>query len=186
MSSRAFPQTRPYNREMATSIVRFGSHAFDPTTGTLRRNGLPSVLQAQPARLLALLVEHAGQVVSRDRIQKALWPDTVVEYDQNINFAVRHIRVALGPDAGLIQTVPRQGYRFVGAVTALALDDVERPRAVRKTIAAAAALLIALASGFSAGILVREAPAGRFVYDHLAHPDRCPYLRVFVSIQRAL
>jgi DNA-binding winged helix-turn-helix (wHTH) protein len=168
---------------MPASTVRFGSHAFDPSTGTLRRNGQPCVLQAQPARLLALLLEDAGEIVTRELIQKELWRDTVVEYDQNINFAIRHIRVALGADARLIQTVPRQGYRFVGATT---IDEVERPRAMRKTIAAAAALLIALASGFSAGILVREAPAGRFVYEHLAHPDRCPYLRVFVSIQRAL
>src|SRR5207249_4342339 len=114
------------------------------------------------------------------QIQKQLWPDTVVEYDQNINFAIRQIRVALSVDASFVQTVPRQGYRFLGELTA------DRSAALRKTTAAAAALLVALASGFGAGILVREAPAGRFVYDHLVHPDRCPYLRVFLAIQRAL
>jgi DNA-binding winged helix-turn-helix (wHTH) protein len=168
---------------MAASMVRFGSHVFDPSTGMLRRNGRPCVLQSQPARLLGFLVEHAGEVVTRDQIQKQLWPDTVVEYDQNINFAIRQIRVALSADASFVQTVPRQGYRFIGELT---VADADRSAALRKTAAAAAALLVALASGFGAGILVREAPAGRFVYDHLVHPDRCPYLRVFVAIQRAL
>ena len=174
---------RPYNREMRASRVRFGSHVFEPATGTLRRNGQPCELQCQPARLLALLLERAGEVVTRESIQKDLWPDTVVEYDQNINFAIRHIRLALGADAPLLQTVPRHGYRFVGEVTTW---EVGRGRAVRRTVAAAAALLVAMASGFSAGILVRDAPAGRFVYNHLVHPDHCPYLRVFVAIQRAL
>jgi DNA-binding winged helix-turn-helix (wHTH) protein len=168
---------------MAASMVRFGSCVFDPSTGMLRRNGRPCVLQSQPARLLGFLVERAGEVVTRDQIQKQLWPDTVVEYDQNINFAIRQIRLALDIDADLVQTVPRHGYRFVGDVT---VTEHDRPAVMRKTVAVAAALLVAAASGFSAGIVLRDAPAGRFVHDHLVHPDRCPYLRVFVSIQRAL
>jgi DNA-binding winged helix-turn-helix (wHTH) protein len=168
---------------VAASVVRFGSHVFDPSTGILRRDGQPCPLQAQPTRLLALLVQHAGEVVTRDEIQKQLWPDTVVEYDQNINFAIRQIRLALSIEADLVQTVPRHGYRFVGDVTVTELD---RPAVMRKTLAVAAALLVAAASGFSVGIVLRDAPAGRFVHDHLVHPDHCPYLRIFVSIQRAL
>jgi DNA-binding winged helix-turn-helix (wHTH) protein len=162
--------------------IRFGALVFEPSTGILRRNGARCELQAQPARLLALLLERAGETVTRDDIRQQLWPDVVVEYDQNINFAVRQIRLALGGEAGSLQTVPRRGYRFVGEVTV----DADGAPGLSKWVALAAALVAALASGFSAGILVRDAPAGRFVHDHLVHPDRCPYLRAFVSIQRAL
>jgi len=170
-------------RGVARSVLIFGSHVFEPATGILRRNGERCVLQAQPARLLALLLAAPGTVVTRDRIRTELWPDTTVEYDQNINFAMRQIRLALGADSQLVQTVPRQGYRFVGEVTRA--SDA-RHAMLRKTAVAAGALLAALSSGFGAGILVRDAPAGRFVYEHLLHPDRCPYLRAFVAIQRTL
>jgi DNA-binding winged helix-turn-helix (wHTH) protein len=178
--------------------VRFGSHAFDPVTGILRRGNAACDLQNQPSQLLGLLLERAGEVVTREQIRLALWPETVVSYDQNINFAVRQIRVALGVDANLVQTVPRRGYRFIGNVM-LADQEVGRSlwRASRGSSKgrrtggrgwwngpAAAAIALALASGFGAGILVRDAPAGRFVYDHLVHPDRCPYLRIFLPNHR--
>ncbi|HEX7136544.1 MAG TPA: winged helix-turn-helix domain-containing protein [Vicinamibacterales bacterium] len=162
------------------SKVRFGSHLFDLGTGTLRCGNASRSLQAQPARLLALLVDRAGQVVTRDQIREALWSETVVSYDQSINFLVRRIRVALGPDAGLLQTVPHLGYRFVGKV----VHEDARRLVPWKGIAAVVAVLLALASGFGAGILVRDAPAGRFVYDHLVHPDRCPYIRVLLPNHR--
>jgi DNA-binding winged helix-turn-helix (wHTH) protein len=201
---------------MAAAPVRFGSHGFDPATGALRRGNAACDLQSQPAQLLGLLLEHAGELVTREQIRLALWPDTVVAYDQNINFAVRRIRVALGEDASLVQTVPRRGYRFVGNVVreTWQADKIagsrdgriagsrdgriagsrdgriagsrdgriagSRDGRIGRGMAVAAAIAVALVSGFGAGILVRDAPAGRFVYDHLVHPDRCPYLRVFV------
>jgi DNA-binding winged helix-turn-helix (wHTH) protein len=185
---------------MAAAPVRFGSHGFDPATGALRRGNAACDLQSQPAQLLGLLLEHAGELVTREQIRLALWPDTVVAYDQNINFAVRRIRVALGEDASLVQTVPRRGYRFVGNVVreTWQADRIagsrdgriagsrdgriagSRDGRIGRGMAVAAAIAVALVSGFGAGILVRDAPAGRFVYDHLVHPDRCPYLRVFV------
>ena len=163
------------------SKVRFGAHLFDLKTGTLWCGRAVSDLQSQPARLLALLIERADQVVTRDQIREALWGDMVVSYDQSINFLIRRIRVALGADAALVQTVPRLGYRFVGEVTR---EDERNWPLSRKGVATAAAVLLALASGFGAGILVRDAPAGRFVYDHLVHPDRCPYIRVLLPAHR--
>jgi DNA-binding winged helix-turn-helix (wHTH) protein len=169
---------------MAVAPVRFGSHVFDPATGALRRGNRACDLQCQPAQLLGLLLEHAGELVTREQIRQALWPDTVVAYDQNINFAVRQIRVALGADADLVQTVPRRGYRFVGNVVQGNLQDDRiagrEDGRIGRGLAVAAAVAVALVSGFGAGILVRDAPAGRFVYDHLVHPDRCPYLRIFL------
>ena len=163
------------------ALIRFGAHVFDPATGTLRRGKADCSLQSQPARLLALLVERAGEVVTREQIQQALWPETVVSYDQNINFAVRQIRVALDLDASLVQTVPRRGYRFVGNVTHQ--NTANRGR-WRKGVAVAAAIALALVSGFGAGVVIRDAPAGQFVYEHLVHPDRCPYLRIFIANHR--
>ena len=167
----------------AASNIVFGAHVFHPATGSLYTGGTSIDLQAQPARLLALLLEHAGDVVTREDIRVALWPDTNVSFDQNINFAIRQIRVALGGDAGFIQTVPRRGYRFVGPVahSARGQEIVTRPS---RHVAAAAAVLVGLTSGFAAGIVVRDAPAGRFVYDHLVHPDRCPYVRLLLPILR--
>jgi DNA-binding winged helix-turn-helix (wHTH) protein len=166
---------------MAGPLIRFGSHLFDPATGSLRRGRLSCRLQAQPAQLLALLLDRAGDVVTRDEIRQALWPDTVVSFDQNINFAIRQIRLALDMDAGIVQTVPRRGYRLVGEVTRI---ESRRRDQWWKRVAVAAAVLLAAASGFGAGVVVRNRPAGQFVYDHLVHPDRCPYLRMFFPNHR--
>jgi DNA-binding winged helix-turn-helix (wHTH) protein len=159
----------------------FGSHLFDGSTGSLRRRGKRVDLQLQPAQLLALLLEHAGDIVTREQIRDHLWPDTTVAYDQNINFAIRQIRVALADDATLVQTVPRRGYRFVGSLSRGATGQA---RLSRRPIAVAAAVLAALAAGFGAGIVVRDAPAGQFMYDHLVHLDRCPYVRMLLPIPR--
>ena len=134
-------------------------------------------MQSQPAQLLALLLAHPGAIVTRDQIRATLWPDTTVAYDQNINFAIRQIRIALGVDAQLVQTVPRRGYRFVGTVECPA---VAAQRPTRRAVSVAAAVALALAAGFGAGIVVRDAPTGQFVDDHLVHPGRCPYVRMLL------
>jgi DNA-binding winged helix-turn-helix (wHTH) protein len=103
---------------VAGERIRFGTFALEPRAGVLRRRGLRCPLQSQPFRLLVLLVEHSGELVTRERIREHLWPDTTVTYDQSINFAVRQIRIVLGDDAGLIQTIPRRGYRFAGECNA--------------------------------------------------------------------
>ena len=98
-------------------LLRFDAFTFDEETGELRKDGRPLKLQPQPATLLGLLLERAGSIVTRERIQQALWPDgTVVDYDQSINFCVKRIRDVLGDDAEnprFVETVPRKGYRFV-------------------------------------------------------------------------
>jgi len=161
--------------------ISFGSHRLDPDAAILWRAGERCVLQAQPLRLLSFLIERRGEVVTREDIREQLWSGTAVEYDQGINFAIRQIRIALGPDAHFVQTVPRRGYRFVGDVT----HAIPAPaRLSRRGWSIAAAILLALASGFGAGIITRDGPAGQFVYDHLVHPGRCPYLRVFLPPHR--
>jgi len=170
-----------YDRQVAGRLVRFGSHSLDFRTGTLRRGVHRGALQSQPAQLLMLLVQRAGELVTREEIRGHLWPDSVVDNDQNINFAIRQIRVALGPDASLVQTVPRRGYRFIGDVSGA---SAERLMSATRGGAAVASLSAALSVGFAAGILMRSGPTGQFVYDHLVHPDRCPYIRMLLPTHR--
>lgn len=160
---------------------RFGSYVLDPRTGTLSRGRERCALPSRPAQLLVFLIQHAGELVTREQIREQLWPDTVVTYDQNINFSIRRIRVALGPDAHLIQTVPRRGYRFVGDVTTARR---ERFHVSRTALAIAAAVSVALTVGFGAGIVMRDGPRGQFVYEHLVHPDHCPYIRMLLPTHR--
>lgn len=153
--------------------LRFGRYTLDPERATLFCGRQRVAIQAQPARLLAMLVERAGELVTREEIRARLWPATSVAYDQSINYCIRQIRIALGANAGQLETVPRQGYRFN------AVESTTDARSMRTSrhVAAAAAILMIFASGFSAGILARHAPMGQFVYVHLVHPDRCPYMR---------
>ncbi len=98
----------------------FGLYALDPVTGTLARDSVRVRMQEQPFRLLLLLVERAGQVVSREEIRNRLWPqNTFVEFDKSLGVAVLKVREALGDDANnptFIETIPRKGYRFVAPV----------------------------------------------------------------------
>jgi DNA-binding winged helix-turn-helix (wHTH) protein len=102
------------------TILQFGSFELDTGAEQLRREGRTIRLQPQPFKLLRLLVEAGGHVVSREEIRSALWPDdTFVDYDQGVNFAIRQVREALGDDAErplYVQTVPRRGYRFVAPI----------------------------------------------------------------------
>jgi DNA-binding winged helix-turn-helix (wHTH) protein len=99
--------------------VRFGPFVADLRAGELYRDGGRVRLQEQPFKLLAMLVEDAGAVVTRDELRHTLWPeDSLVDFDHRINVAVSKIRAALGRSAGhsFIETVGRRGYRFVQPV----------------------------------------------------------------------
>jgi len=99
---------------------RFGQFELDPASGELRRGGRRRRLQAQPFKLLVLLIRRAGAIVTYDEIRGELWgEDTFVEFDQAVHYAVRQIREALGDSADqpvYVETLPRQGYRFAAAV----------------------------------------------------------------------
>lgn len=100
--------------------VRFGSFEFDSQTGELFKDGRIAKLQPQPVRLLDLLISRAGELVTREELRDALWPDgTSVEFDQGLNFSIRQIRSALGESASnpvFLETLPKRGYRFIGDV----------------------------------------------------------------------
>lgn len=102
-----------------SGILRFGGFELDPATGELWQAGEPVDLppQPQPTRLLALLTRSPGGIVSWERIQDEVWSDTVVEFDQAINNAVRQVRDALGDDA----SAPRSSRLSRGAGTGSSL-----------------------------------------------------------------
>ncbi|HSR50155.1 MAG TPA: winged helix-turn-helix domain-containing protein [Acidobacteriota bacterium] len=98
-------------------IWRFDEFRFREATGELLHRGEPADLRPQAAKLLELLLADAGQVVTREEIQQHLWPDTVVDFEQGLNTAVRQLRRALQEEAtspSYVQTVPRRGYRWIG------------------------------------------------------------------------
>ncbi len=101
-------------------ILHFGAFEVDSRAGELRKGGRKVKLQDQPFQILTLLLEHPGEVVTREDIQKKLWPtDTFVDFEHSLNTAVTKLRQALGDDADnprFVETLPRRGYRFVGTL----------------------------------------------------------------------
>jgi cholera toxin transcriptional activator len=101
----------------ADRIVRFGVFELDLAAGELRKNGVKLRLQEQPLQVLTLLLERAGDVVTRDEIRQKLWPaDTFVDFDHSLNTAVNKLRETLGDSASsprYIETLARRGYRFI-------------------------------------------------------------------------
>jgi Tol biopolymer transport system component/DNA-binding winged helix-turn-helix (wHTH) protein len=101
----------------------FGAFELEGRTAELRRNGVAVRLQEQPSQLLLFLLQHAGQIVTRDDLRLQLWPaDTFVDFDHSLNTAVMKLREALGDSSEkplYIQTLPRKGYRFVAPVAML-------------------------------------------------------------------
>jgi len=101
-------------------IVRFGTYEVDLRSRELRKNGLKVRLTGQPFQILAILLERPGELVTREELQKRLWPgDTFVDFDKGLNAAVNRVREALGDSAEnprFVETLPRRGYRFIGQV----------------------------------------------------------------------
>ena len=106
--------------EKSARVFRFGVFEVDAATGELRKRGLRIRLQEQPAQFLLMLLDRAGEVVRREEIRSKLWPpDTFVDFDQGLGASLRKLRQALGDDAGTpryIETIPKQGFRFVAPV----------------------------------------------------------------------
>jgi len=111
------PQASPAGR-----IFRFGVFEADLSAAELRKSGVRIRLQEQPFQVLAYLLEHPGEVVSREDLRQRLWPsDTLVDFDHSLNTAVNKLREALGDSASsprYVETLARKGYRFVAPVQA--------------------------------------------------------------------
>jgi DNA-binding winged helix-turn-helix (wHTH) protein/Tol biopolymer transport system component len=104
----------------ASQVIRFATFEVDLQAEELRKGGLRLKLTGQPFQVLAILLERPGTVVTRENLQKRLWPDTFVDVDHNLNTAINKIREALGDSSEnprFIETLPRRGYRFIGPIT---------------------------------------------------------------------
>jgi DNA-binding winged helix-turn-helix (wHTH) protein/TolB-like protein len=159
-------------------IFRFGVFEFDADAALLKRSDRIVSLEPQPARALALLLSHAGEVVTRDEMRAHLWASgTHVDFDRGLAYCIGQLRAALGDTADnprFVQTLPRRGFRFIAPVeksahapaeTIVPPDLAGPPAAAASTsaqrlgiwFAATAGLL--LAAGLIAGILlVRRDP----------------------------
>ena len=103
--------------EQVTNVVRFGSFELDTSSGELIGGGAKIPLQDQPFQILKLLTERPGEVVTREEIRGRLWPDdTVVEFENAVNAAIKKLRIALGDSADqprYVETLRRRGYRLM-------------------------------------------------------------------------
>jgi cholera toxin transcriptional activator len=100
--------------------IGFGVFELDPAAGELRKSGVRLRLQGQPLQVLVLLLERAGEVVTREELRHSLWPsDTFVDFDHSLNTAINKVRDTLGDSASsprYIETLARRGYRFIAPV----------------------------------------------------------------------
>ncbi len=120
-----------------SNVVRFGIFEVDRRARELRRQGRRVRLQEQPFQVLALLLEHAGEVVTRDELRQQLWPSSVyVDFDHGLNNAIARLRDALGDAAATphyIETLPRLGYRFIYPLSD-AIEDAPAPQPTERAL----------------------------------------------------
>ena len=114
----------------STDIVRFSTYEVHLRACELYRAGRKIKLQVQPFYVLAMLLEHPGEVVAREDLRKRLWPaDTFVDFDHSLNTAIKKLRQALSDDRNkprFIETLPKRGYRFIGTLKQMD-ERSERP-----------------------------------------------------------
>jgi TolB-like protein/DNA-binding winged helix-turn-helix (wHTH) protein/Tfp pilus assembly protein PilF len=120
-------------------LVRFGIYAVDLRTSELWKQGRKIRLQEQPCRILAILLEHRGEVVTREELRKRLWSDdTFVDFDHSLNTAIMRLREALSDSSDnprFIETLPRHGYRFIAPVEEIAASEQEKKENTGSTTA---------------------------------------------------
>ncbi|HEX7893282.1 MAG TPA: winged helix-turn-helix domain-containing protein [Terriglobales bacterium] len=151
------------------TLFRFGLFEADAARGTLTRNGVRVRIQDQPFRVLILLLEKPGEIVSREVLRQKLWPEgTYVDFDGSLNVILKKLRAAIDDDSDnprFIETVPRRGYRFIAPVDAAepethspagvaangqngaqtpAASGIERSLRTRTSIAIIAAMMVVL------------------------------------------
>ena len=138
-------------------VVKFGVFEVDLDKGEVRKSGLKLRLRGQPFQVLSILLEHPGEVVTREEFQQHLWTndDTFVDFEHGLNAVVNRLREVLGDspeNPRFIETVPRRGYRWMLPVEGMEdrLPSAVTPR--RRWLAWAAALLVVI--GLSGGIVI--------------------------------
>ncbi len=118
--------------------LRFSVFELDLRTAELRKHGLKVKLHRQPFQVLAMLLERPGELVTRQEIREKLWPgDTFIDFEHSVNSSIKKLRQALGDDPAtprFVETLPRQGYRFIAPVEGGALPELPLPTNGTKAI----------------------------------------------------
>ena len=113
-----------------TTALCFGDFSVDLSAGMLLKRGVRVRLREQSFQVLASLLEHPGRVITREDLQRRLWPaDVFVDFENNLNAAIGRLREALGDCADhprFIETLPKRGYRFIGTL----VNEAPAPRAL--------------------------------------------------------
>src|SRR5271163_1142386 len=109
-----------------TSVVRFGTYEVSLQSGEVRKSGLRIRIQQQPLKLLEILLERPGEVVTREELRSRVWAEeSFGDFDQAVNIAIAKLRSALGDSAEnprFIETLPKRGYRFIADVSVVDTD----------------------------------------------------------------
>ena len=145
-------------------VHRFGVFEFDDEGKVLRKNGRTVAIERQPAKALTLLVSRAGEVVTREELREVVWGrDTHVDFDRGLAYCVSQIRTALG-DSGdnprFVQTIPKQGFKFIAPLTT-SPPQVQTPNLQVRSQAAywlAAAAVVVIGIGLALAFLRNESP----------------------------
>ena len=115
---------------LSPKLVRFGIYQVDVRTSELWKQGRKIKLQEQPCRILAILLEQRGEVVTREELRKRLWSDdTFVDFDHSLNTAIMRLREALNDSSDnprFIETLPRHGYRFIAPIEEIVGTELEK------------------------------------------------------------
>ncbi len=167
----------------APQSVRFGPFEFDPRAGELRKQGLKLKIYGQPLDILAMLLARPGEVVTREELQKKLWPqDTFVDFEHSLNAAINRLRTALEDSSEtprFVETLPRRGYRFVAPVNGAVPAQTE---AVPVAMPALPARLQRPSVWMAAGIVVALVTAGYFVRERFWPKAQPPAGRVMLAV----
>src|SRR6516225_10218997 len=115
-----------------TSVVRFGTYEVSLESGEVRKAGVKIRVQQQPMKVLEILLERPGEVITREELRGRIWPDeSFGDFDQAVNIAITKLRSALGDSAEsprFIETLPKRGYRFIADVSVVEADArAQRP-----------------------------------------------------------
>ena len=160
-----FPKIAKATVNNGDHAIRFGAFEVDLSTGEVRKSGSRVKLQDQPFKVLQILLEHPGELVTREELKSRIWPDdSFGDFDHAVNIAVGKLRAALGDSAenpSFIETVPRRGYRFVATLDEDPVDTHQRSpgvsrdgpgRAVLGSNRTLLTLLAIVVSGFLVGV----------------------------------
>jgi len=156
----------------AGRMFRFGVFELDARTGELWKSGVKQKLQGKPFQVLLALLEKPGDLVTRDELQRQLWPsDVFVDFDSGLNTAINGLRFVLGESAEhphYIETFARTGYRFIAPVDVVDVDAIpaaaRAQRNQRLRLAALGSIVVLVATVVLMAVAIRRPRADAFQF----------------------